>query len=78
MKKIKVVIVLHASIQEQSKEKQPGARVKCIQDYVKTFLRENPDHIIIQVAANDISRNKQAEQIAKSIVELALSEKCNS
>ena len=78
MKKIKIVIVLHASIQEQSKEKQPGVRVKCIQDYVKTFLRENSDHIIIQVAANDISTNKQAEQIAKSIVELALSEKCNS
>ena len=49
-----------------------------MQDYVKTFLRENPHHLIIHGGTNDILTNKQLEQIAKSIVELALSVKSNS
>ena len=55
-----------------------GARVKCMQDYVKPSLRENPHYLIIHVGTNDISTNNQTEQIAKSIIELALSVKSNS
>ena len=43
----------------------------------KSKNRENPHHLIIHVATNDISTNKQPEHIAKSIVELALSVKSN-
>ena len=56
----------------------PFARVKCMQDYLKTSLREDPHHLIIHGGTNDILTNKQLEQIAKSIVELALSVKSNS
>ena len=49
-----------------------------MQDYVKPSFRGNPHHLIIHVDTNDISTNKQPEQIVKSIVELALSVKSNS
>ena len=51
-----------------------STRDKCMQDYAKPSLRENLHHLLIYVGANDISTNKQQEQIAKSIVELAFSE----
>ena len=44
-----------------------------MQDYIKPSLRENPHHLIIHVGTNYISTNQRPEQIAKSIVELALS-----
>ena len=53
-------------------------RVKCTQDYVKPAFRENPHHLIIHTGTTDISRNQRLEQIAKSIVELALPVKRNS
>ena len=56
----------------------PSERVICMQDYVKPSLMENPHQLIIHVATNDISTNKQPEQIAKSIVESALSVKSNT
>ena len=46
--------------------------------YFKPSLRENPHHLIIHVGTNDISTNKQLEQITKSSTELALSVKGNS
>ena len=55
-----------------------GARVKCLQDYVKPSLRENLRHLIIHVGTNDISTNQRPEQIAKTILGLALSVKSNS
>ena len=55
-----------------------GARVKCLQDYVKPSLRENLHHLIIHVGTNDISTNQRPEQIAKTILGLALSVKSNS
>ena len=51
-------------------------RVKYVQDYVKP-LRENPYHLIIH-GTNDISTNKQPEQIVKSITKLVLSVRSNS
>ena len=49
-----------------------------MQNYVKPSLRENPHHLINHVGTNDISTNQRQEQIAKLIVELALSVKSNS
>ena len=54
-----------------------GVRVKCMQDYVKLFLRENPHRLIIHAGTNNISTNKQLEQTPKSTVEPALSVKNN-
>ena len=55
-----------------------GAWVKCLQDYVKHSLRENPHHLIIHVGTNDISTDQRPEQIAKTIFGLVLSVKSNS
>ena len=49
----------------------PGARVRCMQDYVRQTLRENPDHIIIHIGTNDLASNTSAEKIAESIIDLA-------
>ena len=49
----------------------PGARVRCMQDYVRPTLRENPDHVIIHIGTNDLASNTQAEKAAESIIDLA-------
>ena len=30
-----------------------GAKTKCVNDYMKPSLRENPDHFIIHAGTND-------------------------
>ena len=50
----------------------PGARARCMQDYVRPTLRENPDHIIIHIGTNDLASNTPAEKVAESIIDLAL------
>ena len=50
----------------------PGARVRCMQDYVRPTLRENPDHVIIHIGTNDLASNTPAEKVAESIIDLAL------
>ena len=35
----------------------PGARVRCMQDYVRPTIRENPNHIILHVGTNDLTTN---------------------
>ena len=52
----------------------PGARVRCMQDYVQPTLRQNPDHIILHVGTNDLPTDK----VAELIVELAMSLKSDS
>ena len=49
-----------------------------MQDYIKPSFRENLYHLIIRVSTNNISTNKQPKQIAKWIVEQAISVKDNS
>ena len=56
----------------------PSTRVKCMQDYIKPSFRENLYLLIIRVSTNNISKNKQPKQIAKWIVEEAISVKDNS
>ena len=49
-----------------------GAKVKCIVDHVKPIIRDKLDHIIFHVGTNDIPSDKDAGDISKSIVDLAM------
>ena len=42
-----------------------GARVLCMQDYVRPTLRENPGHIIVHIGTNDLASNTPAEKVAE-------------
>ena len=55
-----------------------GARTKCMKDYMKPSLRENPDHFILHVGTIDLNKERSPELIAKSIVDLATTLKGNS
>ena len=44
-------------------------------DHVKPIIRDKPDHIIFHVGTNDIPSDKDAGDIAKSIVDLVMSAK---
>ena len=44
-------------------------------DHIKPVMRVKPDHIIFHVGTNDITLDKDPEDIAKSIVDLAMSAK---
>ena len=48
-----------------------GAKVRCMKDYLKPSLRQNPDHVVLHVGTNDLDSDKDPELIAKSIVDLA-------
>ena len=46
----------------------------CMHDHVKPTVRYfNPDHIILHCGTNDLNAERTASQIARSIIELALS-----
>ena len=55
-----------------------GAKTKCMKDYMKPSLRENPDHFILNLGTNDLNTEKSPELIAKSIVDLATTLKGSS
>ena len=45
-----------------------GATVSCIEDYMKPFLRNSPDHFILHVGANELSSERSMlMKIAESI-----------
>ena len=49
-----------------------GAKVKCMKGYAKPCIRENdPDHVILHVATNELNSELLPERIAKSIVDVA-------
>ena len=52
-----------------------GAKVRCMLDHVKPIIRDKPDHVIFHVGTNDIPSDKDAGDIAKSIVDLVMSAK---
>ena len=54
-----------------------GARVRCMQDYVRPTIRENLGHIILHVGTNDLTTNIPTEKVAQSIIDLASSSKSN-
>ena len=55
-----------------------GTRTKCMKDYMKPSLQENPDHFILHVDTNDLNTERSPELIAKSIFDLATTLKGNS
>ena len=50
-----------------------GAKTRCMKDYLKPSLRENPDHFILHVETNDLNSEQSPELIAKSIADLSAS-----
>ena len=54
-----------------------GAKVMCMEDYVKLIMREMPTHIILHVGTNDAPTKKAPEQIAENIINLAIKLKRN-
>ena len=49
-----------------------GAKVMCMEDYLKPRLREMPIHNILHVGTNDIPTKRSPEQIAENIANLAI------
>ena len=51
-----------------------SAKVGCMPSHVKpTVIDFNPDHIIFHCGTNDLSSERTTSQVARSIIELALS-----
>ena len=47
----------------------PGAKVKCVKDYIKPCIRENnPEYVILHVRTNELNSELTPERIAKSVV----------
>ena len=47
-----------------------GATVSCMEDYMKQFLRNSPDHFILHVGTKDLYSEKCCMEIAESIINL--------
>ena len=41
------------------------AKVRCMKDYSKPSLRENPDHFVLPVGTNGLDSDRSPDQIAK-------------
>ena len=52
-------------------KKFPGAKARCMKDYVKPSVRQKPDHLILRVGTNDLDSDKLPEILAKSVVAIA-------
>ena len=51
-----------------------GAKVRIMKDYAKPYIRHNnPDHITLHFATNELSFKNDAEIVSKSVVDLAKS-----
>lgn len=47
----------------------PGARIKCMKDYLKPSLREDADDFILHAGVNNLNKERQPELIAKLIID---------
>ena len=54
-----------------------GTKVRCMEDYIQPTLRETPSHVILHVGTNDMTTKQDPEQIAESIINLAVKIKRN-
>ena len=54
-----------------------GAKTKCMKDYMKPSLQENPDHFILYLGTNGLNTEKSRE-LVKSIFDLATALKGDS
>ena len=51
-----------------------SAKVRCKQDHVKPIVRDfDPDHIILHCGTNDLNSDRTSSQIAREIIDLAIS-----
>ena len=55
-----------------------GAKIRCMKDYLKPPLRQNPDHFVLHVGTNDLESDRSPDLIAKSIVDVAPSLKSDN
>ena len=55
-----------------------GTTIRCLEEYVKPALRENPDEIIFHIETNDLPSGKVNKDIAEAIINLAMSVKTQS
>ena len=54
------------------------AKVRCMYDYAKSTVRDfDPDHIILHCGTNDLKSDRTSSQIAREIIDLAISMKSN-
>ena len=51
------------------------ATIRCLEDYVKSVLQENPDEIIFHIETNDLTSGKGNKDIGEAIINLAMSVK---
>jgi len=55
-----------------------GATIDAMTDYANPTIKQNPDTIIIHAGTNELGKVKSTEEVANSIVELAISVKNKS
>ena len=51
----------------------PGAKTRCMKDYLKPSLLENLDHFVLHVGTNYLNSERSSEPITKLIADLAAS-----
>ena len=49
----------------------PGAKIECMEDYVKPSIKYNPDVFLLHCGTNDLRSEKNATEIATEIISLA-------
>ena len=49
----------------------------CMEDYIQPTLRETPNHVKLHVGKNDVTTKQDTQQIAESIINLAIKIKRN-
>ena len=54
-----------------------GAKVRCMEDNIQPTLIETPSHVILHVDTNDVTTKQDPQQIAESIINLAVKIKKN-
>ena len=45
-----------------------GAKVRCMKDYLKPSLKQNPDHVVLHVGTYDLDSDKDPELIANRLL----------
>lgn len=45
-----------------------GARMRCLEDHVKSVLRKNPDEIIFHIRTNDLPSGEGSKNIAETLL----------
>ena len=52
-------------------ENPPGTTTPCMASYTKPLIRGKPNHVILHVRTDDLNSNAPADEIAKTIINLA-------